>query len=236
VLLLSLSLATLVSCSQATPVQYVSLNLGIPAAALNSPVKGPLPDSTVLHMGITFKIDPKVLAEAGQQPLQPGQASKLGALAKSLGIDTELFVNQQSQRTDEKAWSQFPNILHCNNSWGTGGGNSSLFHRLTWQNASGVNNKYSQNDRQVPDVAAVADNLAIYFQGSWGAVGGTSAAAPIWAAGQALVNEDTIQRLDTFAYSPSLYYQVANKEAGSHAYFDITSGNNLYYPATAGWD
>jgi hypothetical protein len=68
VLLLSLSLATLVSCSQATPVQYVSLNLGIPAAALNSPVKGPLPDSTVLHVGITFKIDPKVLTEAGQKP------------------------------------------------------------------------------------------------------------------------------------------------------------------------
>jgi hypothetical protein len=50
------------------------------------------------------------------------------------------------------------------------------------------------------------------------------------------VNEDTIQHLHTFAYSPRLYYAVAEKYVSSHAYFDITSGNNLYYPATPGWD
>ncbi len=149
---------------------------------------------------------------------------------------TDLSVDAQGNRTDEVAWSHFPNIFHCNNSWGTGGGNSSLFHRSNWQNANGVNNKYSQNDRQVPDLSAVADNLAVYFQGQWGAVGGTSAAAPIWAAGQALVNEDTIQRLSTFGYSPRLYYAVADKYTGGNAYFDVTSGNNLYYHATPGWD
>ena len=149
---------------------------------------------------------------------------------------TKLSVDGQGNRAGEVAWSHFPNIFKCNNSWGTGGGNSSLFHRPDWQNASGVNNKYSKNDRQVPDVSAVADNLAVYFQGQWTAVGGTSAAAPIWAAGQALVNEDTIQRLRTFGYSPRLYYAVADKNAGGNAYFDVTSGNNLYYPATPGWD
>ncbi len=149
---------------------------------------------------------------------------------------TKLSVNDQHKRTGEVAWSQFPNIFHCHNSWGTGGGNSSLFQRPDWQNANGVNNSHSQNDRQLPDVSAVADNLAVYFQGQWGAVGGTSAAAPIWAAGQALVNEDTIQRLGTFGYSPRLYYAVANKNAGANAYFDVTSGNNLYYHATPGWD
>ncbi len=149
---------------------------------------------------------------------------------------TELSVDGQGNRTDEVAWSHFPNIFKCNNSWGTGGGNSSLFRRPDWQNANGVNNKYSKNERQVPDLAAVADNLAVYFQGAWGAVGGTSAAAPIWAAGQALVNEDTMQRLGTFGYSPRLYYAVADKNAGGNAYFDVTSGNNWYYPATPGWD
>ena len=149
---------------------------------------------------------------------------------------TELSVNGQSQRTDETAWSQVPNIFQCKNDWGTGGGNSTLFHRPSWQNASGVTNQYSRNDRQIPDIAAVADNLANYFQGSWGAVSGTSAATPVWAAGQALVNEDTIEHLQTFAYSPSLYYAVADKEALRRAYFDITSGSNQYYSATAGWD
>ena len=60
-LTLLLPLATLVSCNQPAPLQYTSLNLGIPAAALQSPVKGPLPDSTELHVGITFKINPQVL-------------------------------------------------------------------------------------------------------------------------------------------------------------------------------
>ena len=149
---------------------------------------------------------------------------------------TNLSVNDQHKRTGEVAWSQFPNIFHCKNSWGTGGGNSSLFQRPDWQNAKGVNNKYSKNVRQVPDLSAVADNLAVYFQGQWGAVGGTSAAAPIWAAGQALVNEDTLQHLGTFGYSPRLYYAVADSNAGANAYFDITRGNNLYYQATPGWD
>src|SRR2546429_4664531 len=149
---------------------------------------------------------------------------------------TTLSVDGHSNRADEVAWSHFPNIFKCKNSWGTGGGNSSLFHRSDWQNANGVNNKYSKNERQVPDVSAVADNLAVYFQGAWGAVGGTSAAAPIWAAGQALVNEDTMQRLGTFGYSPRLYYAVADKNAGGNAYFDVTSGNNQYYQATPGWD
>jgi kumamolisin len=149
---------------------------------------------------------------------------------------TKLSVNDQHNRTNEVAWSQFPNIFKCKNSWGSGGGNSSMFHRPDWQNANGVNNKYAKNVRQVPDLSAVADNLAVYFQGQWGAVGGTSAAAPIWAAGQALVNEDTIQHLRTFGYAPRLYYTVADENAGGNAYFDVTSGNNLYYPATPGWD
>ncbi len=149
---------------------------------------------------------------------------------------TDLSVDGQHNRTNEVAWSEFPNIFKCKNSWGTGGGNSSMFHRPDWQNANGVNNKYSKNARQLPDLSAAADSLADYFQGSWGAVGGTSAAAPIWAAGQALVNEDTMQRLDTFGYSPQLYYAVADKNVGGNAYFDVTSGNNLYYPATPGWD
>ncbi len=149
---------------------------------------------------------------------------------------TRLSVNGQHNRTDEVAWSNGLNPFKCRNSWGSGGGNSSLFGRPGWQMGPGVQNKYSNGKRQVPDVSAVADNLAVYFQGQWTAVGGTSAAAPIWAAGQALVNEDTIQHLHTFGYSPQLYYTVADKHTGGNAYFNVTSGNNLYYPATPGWN
>ncbi len=59
-LTLFFSLASLVSCTQPEPA-FTSLNLGIPTAALQSPVKGKLPDATELHIGITFKIDPRLL-------------------------------------------------------------------------------------------------------------------------------------------------------------------------------
>src|SRR6266536_2438552 len=149
---------------------------------------------------------------------------------------TKLSVNDQHNRADEVVWSSGLNPFKCKNSWGSGGGNSGTFHRSDWQSAKGVNNKYAKNARQLPDLSAVADNLAVYFQGDWQPVAGTSAAAPIWAAGQALVNEDTIQHRGTFGYSPQLYYAVADKNAGGNAYFDVTSGDNLYYPATPGWD
>jgi subtilase family serine protease len=150
---------------------------------------------------------------------------------------TELSINSQQQRTDEVVWSaQDPNFAHCKNSWGSGGGNSSLFQRSGWQNAKGVNNQYSQKDRQVPDVAGAADNMAVYFQRQWGDFAGTSVAAPIWAAGQALVNEDTIAHVGIVGYGPELFYTVADEKTGGNAYFDVTSGDNQYYAATAGWD
>src|SRR3989442_11470999 len=89
-LTLFFSLAALVSCTQPEPL-YTSINLGIPAAALQSPVKGKLPDSTDLHIGVTFKIDPRLLNQADQQRPQPGQPSKPGGIAQGLGIDNGLY-------------------------------------------------------------------------------------------------------------------------------------------------
>src|SRR5258707_15848879 len=85
-LTLLFSLASLVSCNQPAPL-YTSINLGIPAAALQSPVKGPLPGTTVLHVGITFKADPRLLNQADQQRPQPGQPSNPGGTTHGLGID-----------------------------------------------------------------------------------------------------------------------------------------------------
>src|SRR6266496_797939 len=86
-LTLFFSLASLASCTQPEPA-LTSLNLGIPAAALRSPVKGKLPDNTELHIGITFKIDPRLLHQADQQRIQPGQPTPPGGL----GIDNGVFA------------------------------------------------------------------------------------------------------------------------------------------------
>ncbi len=149
---------------------------------------------------------------------------------------TILQVDGNRTRTNEIVWSDGSNQSKCTNQWGSGGGNSTAFRRPSWQNAAGVQNNYSRNMRQVPDISAAAYGLAVYFKGRWGAVGGTSAAAPIWAAGLALVNEGMIQQVHTFNSGSQMFYAVANKSSGGQSYYDVTRGNNLYYPAGSGWD
>ena len=75
-----------------------------------------------------------------------------------------------------------------------GGGISSLWPMPSWQSGPGVINAASSGTpcgassgycREVPDVSASAssDNpYVIYWNGSWGWEGGTSAATPLWAA------------------------------------------------------
>jgi subtilase family serine protease len=46
-----------------------------------------------LHVGITFKVDPRLLDQADHQKLQPGQRSKLEVLANRLGIDDATYQN-----------------------------------------------------------------------------------------------------------------------------------------------
>ncbi len=150
---------------------------------------------------------------------------------------TMLQTDSKGNRVSEQAWSDSSaSTSQCQNSWGSGGGNSITVTEPSWQTAPGVKNKYSDGERQVPDIAAVAYSVPIYWQGSWQDVGGTSAAAPIWAAGLAMVNQGLISSTKEFFYGPATFYTADDYSNGLHPYYDITQGNNLYYPATAGWD
>lgn len=149
---------------------------------------------------------------------------------------TMLTVDAQGNRLAEQAWSDGSDPSNCHNQWGTGGGVSTLFTRPSWQNAAGLINRYSNGHRQLPDVSAVAYDLAVYYQGQWQNIGGTSAATPIWAAGMALVNQGLVVRKHVFFYGPTIFYAIANHNGSEHPYADITIGDNLYYSATQGWD
>ncbi len=149
---------------------------------------------------------------------------------------TILQIDQNQNRANEVTWSDSSVRSSCKNRWGSGGGNSTAFKQTNWQNAPGVKNQYSRGARQVPDIAAVAYGLAVYYNRQWGSVGGTSAAAPIWAAGLALIHQGLLKERRSFDVSPALFYNVATSSRGLHPYNDITQGNNLYYPATSGWD
>ncbi len=143
------------------------------------------------------------------------------------------------QGNTEIAWSQAnPDKTRCQNTWGTGGGLSKdkSFTRPSWQTGSGVQNSYSNGERQVPDVSALADNISIYFQSFWQPVGGTSASAPIWAAGAALVDQALQKEGKPLLGGVPNLYAIANHPGQYHPFQDVTQGNNLYYQAGPGWD
>ncbi len=143
---------------------------------------------------------------------------------------------------DETVW---------NDDYGSsGGGVSSDFPMPSWQIGPGVGSSAAQAQcsalgrtscREVPDVAASADPAhgdVIYYKGSWGVYGGTSAASPVWAAMATVINQDLA--------SPAGFLNPALYGAGTCAdspYNDVTAGNNAFlavaggrYPATADYD
>lgn len=130
-----------------------------------------------------------------------------------------------------------------NNSTGAGGGGTSAHWTMpSWQQGPGVvNNKYSAlcgstYCREDPDVSASADperGYVIYDSnyGGWLIAGGTSAAAPLWGALVALVDEGCPQSVGFL--NPAIYRIAA---LANGAFHDITKGNNNYYPATPHYD
>jgi kumamolisin len=150
---------------------------------------------------------------------------------------TLLATDTQGKRTAEPAWSNdAPDKSQCENDWGTGGGLSKVFKLPSWQTGSGVQNQYSNGGRELPDVSAISDNVPLYLGGKWYISGGTSLASPVWAAGIALVNQGLRQQQLPFVGAPATFYQIANKGGTLHPYFDVINGNNLFYPATSGFD
>src|SRR5437868_12257089 len=105
---------------------------------------------------------------------------------------TNLALNADGSYKSESAWSN-PNTSPAT---GSGGGVSNYFARPSWQTGPGVANSYSNGKRQVPDVALDADpqtGYSVYVtynrSTGWNVVGGTSAAAPAWAAFTGVYNQ-----------------------------------------------
>ena len=134
---------------------------------------------------------------------------------------------------------------------GTGGGVSILFGpggindvSLSWQAGRGVKNDYSTGFRQVPDVSLSGTftdgpdrSYSFYYQGRWQTGGGTSAATPMWASLLALTDQYLLAHHQLpLGWPNPIVYSVANSPGPYTPFHDITSGGNLYYQATPGWD
>ena len=147
---------------------------------------------------------------------------------------TNLQLNGSGGYGSESAWSDSAN------SSGGGGGLSTIYSQPSWQTGPGVQNSYSNGMREVPDVSADADpnsGYSIYSAGQWTVYGGTSCAAPLWAALTALNNQYAAANGKTpLGYANPTLYTMFNTTQPYNAYHDVTTGNNLYYPATQGYD
>jgi kumamolisin len=149
---------------------------------------------------------------------------------------TTVFLGQNSGYFKEAAWGQPVE------QWGGNGGLSIFWNRPSWQVAPGVDNQFSNGMRQTPDVSANADSQSgwnVISDGAEHKIGGTSAAAPMWSAITALFDQVLIQQHhQTIGFAnPGLYWMAQNPSSlPAPPFHDVTIGNNLYYPATAGWD
>ena len=132
---------------------------------------------------------------------------------------------------------------------GTGGGASRYYSRPSWQRAPGLAAQASlygvAGARLVPDVSADADpasGMTIAFPGSggspsWGRGGGTSQAAPIWAAIAALIDQYLVQNHhQKIGWMNPALYSLARTPQPYAPFHDVSVGSNLEYTAANGYD
>jgi uncharacterized protein (TIGR03437 family) len=136
------------------------------------------------------------------------------------------------------AISYIPETSWNDSSWdgqpsASGGGASTYFSKPVWQTGAGVPD---DGARDVPDAALSAsadhDGYAMYSNGGFSVVGGTSAAAPLFAGMVALLNHYLIASgFQTAAglgnINPNLYTLAHNSPGAFH---DITTGDNKVKP------
>src|SRR5258708_19607091 len=148
----------------------------------------------------------------------------------------------------ESVWSNPTDTQRSPMGAGGGGGISNTFSQPSWQTGPGVKNQYSNGNRQVPDGSADADPASRYSvyctvsaagcpSSGWIVVGGTSAAAPFWAGSSATINEYLQkQGKSRMGFANPVLYGLANAQQQFAPFHDVTSGTNLFYPATANYD
>jgi kumamolisin len=147
-----------------------------------------------------------------------------------LGVGGTTLIASGPNISSETVWNDGPGSA-------TGGGVSRLFAVPPWQQSAGVPpsaNPGHKPGRGVPDVSADGDpNTGVIIIKLDGrhltVIGGTSAAAPQWAALIALLNQRLGARVGFL--NPALY---ARFETG--VLRDIVTGNNGAYHAGPGWD
>jgi subtilase family serine protease len=125
----------------------------------------------------------------------------------------------------ESAWS------------GSGGGISTVYPIPSYQVGTTISSGGgSKTMRNIPDVALTADiqMFLIFNNGQATAVGGTSAAAPLWAGFIALANQQAASHAKSrIGFLNPLIYAIGNSSNYTTDFNDIRSGSNGFVAVTA---
>jgi subtilase family serine protease len=129
--------------------------------------------------------------------------------------------------------------------WGSGGGVNTAYSIPPWQKTVDMTAVGGSSTlRNMPDVAAVANNVWLYYDdGLSNSFMGTSIASPLWAGFTALVNQQAANDgLPTVGFINPALYSIGQSINYADCFHDITNGNNtwpgspnLYY-AKPGYD
>ncbi len=119
---------------------------------------------------------------------------------------------------------------------GGGGGSSQIWPKPIYQIGYGT----SPNRRDAPDVSLNSDpstGYDLFLNGAPVTIGGTSAAAPLWAGFTALINQQRAANgLPSLGFLNPQLYPLLSDTTYTSLFHDITVGDNLLYQAQPGYD
>ena len=173
--------------------------------------------------------------QGGHDRAQDFQVDCPSSVPESIGVGGTNIAVKDGKITNETVWNN--GMDWTGQPQAGGGGISQIFDVPDYQkdikmpaNANGTN----KPGRGVPDVAADSDPQSGYkvrVDGTEMAIGGTSAAAPLYAALNALVNTELGHSAGWL--TPKFYDMGKNHP---EVFSDVTQGDNSGYSAGPGWD
>jgi|GEM_PF-1280863 len=144
---------------------------------------------------------------------------------------TETNLNVPDPITNPVAWNDTSCGSAGNSQCATGGGVSARATIPPFQ--VGLTGEASTTQRNVPDVALPAEDVATYDNGAWGAAAGTSWSSPQYAALMAEIYEYCNFSVSSanVAFDPVALPYTAYKSSAKN-FIDVTGGNNQFAGTT----
>ncbi|MGO9244980.1 MAG: PKD domain-containing protein [Verrucomicrobiia bacterium] len=171
-------------------------------------------------------------------PADSTNLTAVGGTTLTTAGPTNIWVSETTWNWDVEFGSSDDGV-------GSSGGVSTYYSIPPWQQGvATTTNHGSSTMRNVPDVALTADNVYVRADGTdYDGVGGTSCAAPLWAAFTALVNQLAAGTgLGPVGFLNPALYTIGKGANYTNCFHDITTGNNEWsgsttqYTDVAGYD